>query len=303
MKKLKRLLILFLFLFPSLYSQYEGKARMQGIVRDENGNPLADVKVTLLSLKAYSGFETKTDKKGVWKAMWIRGGKWNIDFEKAGYEPKKISVTLKEDPKPITIETTLKKLKGPALKKDLLKDFEKGNRLFNEKKFAEALKIYESILEKFPDTFVIYLNVGNCYFEMQEYEKAIQAYLEVVEKEPQHTDAIISIGNSYSNMKQTEKALEWYKKIEIAKINDPVVLYNIGIFYFNSGDAKGAIGFLKRSTRVKENFPDGWYQLGMAYMSAGDNNAAITTFETYLKHDSQSETAKQVREILQALKE
>lgn len=286
-----------------LHAQHEGKARLKGTITDPEGNPIPDVKVTLFSLRANSGFETKTDKNGLWKAMWIRGGKWNIDFEKSGFEPKKISISLKEDAKIITVDIVLKRLEGLVLKKELMKDFEKGNRLFSEGKFDNALEVYKKILEKFPDSHIINLNVGNCYFEKQEYEKAIEAYKKVVEKDPQHTGAILSIGNSYSNMKQKDKALEWYRKVEVSKIDDPVVLYNMGVFNFNAGSIKKALDFFKRSTEVKEDFPDGWYQLGMTYMSDGNNEAAITAFETYLKHDSESEKAQQVREILGALKQ
>jgi tetratricopeptide (TPR) repeat protein len=196
--------------------------------------------VKLFSLRANSGFETKTDKNGLWKAMWIRGGKWDIDFDKPGFEPKKISTTLKEDAKIITIDIVLKRMEGLVLKEELMKDFEKGNQLFSEGKIDKALATYRAILEKFPDSYIIYLNVGNCYFEKQEYEKAIEAYKKVVEKDPQHTGAILSIGNSYSNMNQKEKTLEWYQKIEVSKIDDPVVLYNIGVFNFNAGNIKKA---------------------------------------------------------------
>ncbi len=289
----------------SIFCQYEGKARLKGTVTDPEGKPLADVTVKLFSLRAESGFETKTDKKGEWKAMWIRGGKWNIDFEKSGYETKKMSTSLLENLKVITMDITLTPtlIQGPAIKKDLMKEFDKGNQLFSAGQYDKALEIYQRIIAESPDAYQINLNIGNCYFEKQEYEKAVQAYLIVVEKEPQNTDVLLSIGNSYSNMKQFEKALEWYNKIEVAKIDDPVVLYNIGAFYFNGGNIKEAIPFLKRSVEVKEDFLDGWYQLGMAYMSTENNQAAIAALETYLKYDSQSEKAQQVQEILNAIKQ
>ncbi len=291
-----------ILLSPSLHGQYEGKARMQGIVTDMGGDPLQGVKVTLYSLKASAGFDTKTDKKGMWKAMWIRGGKWNIDFEKSGYGPKKITTFLTEDSKLVNLETKMEKIQGAVLKKELMKDFDKGNTLFSEGKIDKALEIYLKIIEDFPDAYSIYRNVGNCYFEKQEYEKAIAAYKNVLEKEPENTDLLIAVGNSYSNMRQNDKALEFYKKIEVSKIDDPVVLYNIGAFNYNAGNIDGAIDFFKRSVEVKDDFIDGWYQLGMTNMSAGKNDAAVTAFETYLKHDPDSEKAGQVREILQALK-
>lgn len=287
----------------SLFCQYEGKGRLKGTVTDLEGNPLADVKVKLYSFRAESGFETKTDKNGVWKAMWIRGGTWNVDFVKTGYGTKKISTNIREDSKVVIIDITLGPIKGPAIEKNMMKDFEKGNRLFNEGKYDQALETYQKIVEEFPDAYQLNLNIGNCFFEKQEYEKAVQAYLKVTEKEPDNTDALLSIGNSYSNLKQFDKALEWYNKIEVSKINDHLVLYNIGVFYFNNGNIKEAVPFLKRSVEVKEDFLDGWYQLGMAYMGTENNQAAVTAFETYLKHDQESEQAKQVQEILKAIKQ
>lgn len=294
--------LIILISFPA-YSQYEGKSRMKGVVTDQDGQPIEGVRVKLFSFRAHAGFETKTDKKGAWKAMWVRSGKWNLDFEKTGYESKKLSTTLKANSKILEIDVTLKKLAGLVIKKDLMKDFDRGNQLFSREKYDEALQIYKTILEEFPESYIINLNVGNCHFEKKEYEKAIEAYRKVLEKDAKNTKALISIGNSYSNMNQAEKAIEWYNKIEISKIDDAVVLYNIGIFHFNAGSTKDAIHFLKRSTEVQEDFLDGWYQLGMAYMGAGDNKAAIVSFENYLKYDTESEQAKQVAEILQAIKQ
>jgi TolA-binding protein len=296
------LAVIVLLLFTPLYPQHEGKARMKGRVVDPEGNPIPDVTVKLFSIRADSGFETKTDKNGVWKAMWVRGGNWNIDFEKSGFEPKKISTTLKEDPKIIEIPVTMKRVQGMVLKEELMEDFEKGNRLFAQKKIDEALAVYREILEKFPDSYIINLNVGNCWFEKEDYQKAIAAYKKVIEKDPDNTDVLISIGNSYSNMKQNDTALEWYKKIEVSKIDDPVVLYNIGVFNFNAGNTKGALEFFKRSTEVKEDFADGWYQLGMTYMSDGNNDAAVAGFETFLKYNNDPDKAAQVKEIITALK-
>ncbi|MCP5046441.1 MAG: tetratricopeptide repeat protein [bacterium] len=285
------------------YAQHEGKARLKGIVTGPDAAPLAGVIVKLYSHKAGAGLEVKTDKKGQWKALWIRGGKWDIDFDKAGFQPKKISSNLKEDTKIVFIETTLEPSKGPALNRGMMDDFDKGNKLFSRGKIAEALAIYETIIKKFPDSYAIYLNIGNCHFDKQNYQKAIDAYQKLVEKEPNHTDALLSIGNSYSNLKQNQKALEYYKKIDVSKINDPLVLYNIGVFNFNAGKTKEAINFLKRSTQVKADFPDGWYQLGMSYMGDGQNDAAVAAFNAYLKLDGQSEKAGQVKEILEALKQ
>ncbi len=293
------LLTLNVFIFPQAYS---GKGRMRGVVYDEKGNPLEGVKVKLYSVRAASGFETKTNSKGEWKAYWIRGGTWYVDFEKAGYETKKITVSVRETGKPVEIEIKLKKLEGLVLTEDLVSQLEKGNKLFNEKKYDEALKVYEKILADNPDAYVINLSIGNCYFEKGEYEKAVSYYKKVLEKDPKYTKAIVSIGNCYINMKQNDKALEWYRKVDVNKIDDPVVLYNIGVIFYNHFDYESAIKMFKKSVEINRDFADGWYQLGMSYVGANKVKEALSAFDEFLKLEPEGERAQTVKEIMKAYK-
>ncbi|GAG10952.1 unnamed protein product, partial [marine sediment metagenome] len=131
-----------------LSQAYRGKGKIRGYVFDEDGNPLEEVKVSLYSLKAQSGFETVTDADGRWKAYWIRGGMWNIDFEKIGYMPKKVGAEIKEWSKNPDMEIKLEKVEGLVISEELKEELKRGNELFNEEKYREALESYKSILEE-----------------------------------------------------------------------------------------------------------------------------------------------------------
>ena len=110
MKKAALLLIIVFLVGISVFSQdYKGKARIAGNVYDEEGNPIEGVKVKLFFTKTQSGFEVLTDAKGKWVASWIRGGGCNVDFGKAGYMPKSISIQIKEYGRNPAIEIKLKK--------------------------------------------------------------------------------------------------------------------------------------------------------------------------------------------------
>ena len=85
MKKAGLFLIFTILLAGLAFSQsYRGQGRLTGIVTDQDGKPIEGVRVKLFSVKAAQGLEVMTDAKGEWKAMYIRGGAWNIDFDKAG---------------------------------------------------------------------------------------------------------------------------------------------------------------------------------------------------------------------------
>jgi len=303
MKKAALILSLVMIInFAASAQDYTGKARVQGVVTDEQGKPIEGVKVKLFFTKTETGFETVTDSQGIWKASWIKGGSWNIDFDKIGYAPRKISAQILDTQKNVPIETKMKKIEGLVLTDELKKMLGDGNTLFEQEKYDEAIASYNQIIQKFPDTYIIYLNIGNCYFQLEKYPEAEAAYQKILEKEPQNTSAIIGIGNTYANRKDNAKALEWYRKIDFEKLDDPTVLYNIGTYLYNGGQYEEALKFYKKAVELQQDFLDALYQLGLAYLTTQKNPDAIAMFEKYLAVDAASDRAKQVQGFLDYLK-
>src|SRR4030043_1507104 len=113
---------------------YKGKGRLGGIVTDEAGNPLEGVTVKLFSLKAQDGISVKTDKNGKWLGAWIRGGGWNIDFEKIGYAPKKISAEISENKKNPDITIKMTKVEGIVITDEVKEVLAKGHGLRSEER-------------------------------------------------------------------------------------------------------------------------------------------------------------------------
>ncbi len=281
---------------------YRGKGRVKGLVTDQNGNPIEGVTVKLYCERGASGFEVKTDADGEWKAMYIRGGPWDIDFEKVGYMPKKISVNLREFDKNKDIEVQLQKIEGLVVTDELKEELQQGNDLFNQGKYEEAIAAYQAIVQKFPETYILYRNIGNCYFQLEEYDLAEEYYKKVLEKDPEDTESLLGIGNTYANRGENEKALEWYNKIDFDKISDPLVLYNIGSNFYTQGQYQEALKYYRKAVELKSDFLDALYQLGLVNLSLGNNQDAIDAFERYLKIDSDSGRADQVRNFIEFLK-
>jgi len=296
--------ILFLLVATSfIFSQsYRGQGRIRGVVTDQDGTPLEGVRVKLFSIRGQSGLEVVTNAAGEWTANYVRGGGWNIDFEKAGYAPKSISTQIQEVSNNPPVEIKLQKVEGIVITDELTAALEEGNRLFEEKKYQEAIASYESLLAKTPDAYIIYINIGNCWFELQDYDKAEEAYKKVLEKEPDNYNVILLIGNCYANRGQEDKALEWYGKIEFEKITDPMVLYNIGTSFTKQSKLEDALKFYKRAVELRPDFLDAIYQLGLTYLALGNNPEAMAAFENYLKYDSESERAAQVKGFIEFLK-
>jgi tetratricopeptide (TPR) repeat protein len=281
---------------------YMGQGRVSGVVTDAAGRPLEGVKIKLFSIKAHAGFETSTNAKGEWKAVYIRGGVWNIDFEKEAYYPKKISVELQENARNSRIEIELAKMEGFVVSDTLKDGVNEGNRLFDERKFEEAARIFEGLAAQDPNAYILFKNVGNCYFELQRYDVAEQAYLRVLEKDPGNAEIIMLIGNTYSNRGDQAKALEWYGKIDIGKIIDPTALFNIASSFFAQSNFAEALKYARRAVELQPGSTDALHLAGLINLNLGDKAAAIEAFERYLKLDPDSERAGQVRSFLEFLK-
>lgn len=304
MKKAGILILMVLFACSLVFSQvWTGQGRQTGFVYDEEGNPLEGVKVKLFFVKMQSGFELTTNAKGKWVAIGVKGGTWHIDFEKQGYMAKKITWNILDfrqvNP---PLEVKLKKAEGLVVSDKLKEDFKKGNMLYKEGKYEEAIEIFNVVIEAFPNAYIINLNIGNCHFQMENYEEAEKFYKMVIEEEPENHGALMGIGNCYTNRDDDEKALEWYSKIEFEKIDDPTVLYNVGTIFYNTSKYEKALQYYKKAVEIKEDFLDGIYQLGLVYLTLGKNAEALNEFENYLNHDPDSERGSQVKGFIEYLK-
>ncbi len=292
-----------LFAVFALPQAYEGRGKLKGFITDTQGNPIPGVTVKLYNLESASGFTTTTNSKGEWKAFWIRGGMWNIDFTKVGYAPKAISVKVKEYGRNPVIKIQMQKIEGINVNKKVEKALVEGNKLYKAGDYKGALEKFQQILQDNPDLYQVNTNIGNCYFSMKDYDKAIEYYKKVLEKEPNNTKMLMAIGNCYIEKKNYEEALKWYDKIQFDKIDNAITLYNIGVIYYNNNKYDQALKYFQRAFKIDNKFTDAIYQLGLTYMALNKMQEAIDIFNKYLEIDSTSQRANQVKQFISYIKE
>ncbi len=294
-----------------LFSQLtSGKGRMYGtVIEAGTGKPLEGVTVKLFFPRsnAYHIPEPRTDAEGKWNVTYVRGGLWNLDFIKDGYETKKISFVVDERPglaKP-SIDIQLKKLEGPAAAQSIVDEINKVLPLIAEKNIDQALTKLQAILDTFqgqPGVEIVYLHMGNCYSGKGEYQKAIEYYLKAQEKFPNNSELILCIGNAYGNLNDVDNAMEWFNKLKIEDIGNVDTLYNIGVIAYNKGDFDRALTFFKKSTEIDSEFAEGLYQLGMTYTALDKPKEAVEVLKKFMQLDPKSpnyETAKTVVEAFE----
>lgn len=303
------IIAILLISFP-LFSQTGGNAKIRGIVTEEaTGLPLEGVKIRMYLVNA--GAERLpppvTNNEGKWTAFYIRIGMWNIDFEKVGYFPNKISyrATVELGSKLPEIEIKLRKIQGLVVTISIMDEIKKADILLGEKKYPEARDMYQKILVQFPDFYIVHKNIGNSYFNEQNYEKAIESYQKVLEKQPKSTDIFTNIANSYNNGGKFEQAIEWYRKVPFEEIKDIDTAYNTGVLLYNAGTYEEAVKYFQKAVEIDTQFADGFYQLGMTYAGLSKNAEAIdalSKFMTLAPDSPNFQTAKAIVDAFSKMK-
>ena len=143
--------LLIFFIATSSYSQaWRGQGRVRGEVLSKDGKPIPNAKIIFTSAKLATKFEVKTDKDGKWKVNGVAGGVWDIDIIAPGYEPKRLTTKISEYLRNKPIIVYLKRAKKPVADEETVKKIDEANQLMSEKKYKEAITIFEQILKENP---------------------------------------------------------------------------------------------------------------------------------------------------------
>jgi len=89
-----------------------------------------------------------------------------------------------------------------------------GNKLYEEKKYPEALKRYTEAQLEAPDSPQLHYNLGNVFFRQGEVEKAREEYRRALAAADKSLDprAVYNLGNTFFSQQQYQEAVEAYQR-------------------------------------------------------------------------------------------
>jgi len=91
---------------------------------------------------------------------------------------------------------------------------QEGNKLYEEKKYPEALKRYTEAQLAAPDSPQLHYNLGNVFFRQGEVEKAREEYRRALAAADKSLDprAVYNLGNTFFNQQQYQEAVDAYQR-------------------------------------------------------------------------------------------
>jgi Tfp pilus assembly protein PilF len=311
LRRIRSVFLALSLLAPALSGQdWRGKGRVDGWVKDGSGQPVANATVEL-TREAGGKTSTKTNKKGYWALMGLIGGAWNVDVSAPGFETRKLSVTISEASRITPIEVQLEKAAAAAPEAgvatggagpEIIAAIQEGNRLLGEKKFAEARAQYEKAAAAVPDNAAIYTGIAQTYHGEGNREKAIETLKKVVELDPADTQTKTLLASILLEAGQLEEGKALLDSLPPGSIQDASVYINLGILFMNKSKPADAQTYLTKAIELDPSQADPYYYRGLAAMQAKKNAEAKADFQKFLQLKPDAPEAKEVREMLQALK-
>jgi tetratricopeptide (TPR) repeat protein len=268
-------------------------AKVNGSVKAEDGTPIQGAKVILVFSEDGSTHELTTDAKGRWSKVDMRPGAWTIGFMAEGYEPKNFNMVLSAIKKNPPIDITLTPIPKHPLSK--------GNELYEQKKYAEALQEYQRVLAENQDLYEVHDRIGLCYYRLNDLENAIKAFKRMLEKEPHSRDTLINLSAIYLQKGNLEEGLKYFKQLDEESLKDHGTFYNIGVLLFNNNQMDMAIEYFKKCLTRNPNYVDGYFQLALAHLNKGDMEEAKANLKKIIEIAPESEKAALAKEMLNDL--
>lgn len=303
---LYRKTIIFLFasllLFASSPAQYQG--RIDGRVTDGAGTALEKVEVVIVSSKLGSQrFELKTDRNGRFTQIGLSPGFYVLNFKKAGFAPRavEVKVSIAEATKfEVQLEPAAAEAERTMSESDRL--FLKGNKLYGEDEFPEAVTAYKEAVELSPSQWAYHFNLGLAYKKMNRAAEAREAFKRAADLNPDSFSVNKELAESLARGGRYDEAKAFYRKALEVSADDPDIYYNLGLCEVSTGETGAALESFSRSVALKPDYADAYFQLGTLFINQNRTEEAVESLKKFLELEPGHEKAGVAQQLLDYLR-
>ena len=309
-----------LLALPSIAQEWRGgRARIDGVVKNEKGEPIAGAKVSLRWGKSgHGGPDLTTDKSGRWSTAGLVGGPWDVDFDAAGYATKKIQIQLSEGGRneTVAIELEPQKVQAPAasaptpepaimvdgkkISKETAAAIEAGNAALNEKKWSSARENYAKALAEVPDNPALLLRIAFAYLGEGNKDEAVRYARMAADKSPGDSAPWQLIAEVEIQRGNAEAGLEALSKVPPEKIVDSGLYLNAGVLLYNKKKLAEAEPAFDKAIAIKPD-PTAYYYRGLTRYGEKKMKEAKGDFQKALELAPDGPDAKEIQDLLKSM--
>jgi hypothetical protein len=300
---------------PAAAQEWVGRGRMVVTVRSAaTQEPVAGAKVSASMVedpKVTPGLDWRTDKKGKFSYLGLKGGNWMVRVEAEGFEPWVGPVEVYSQGMPEALLVPLKPLPAQVLESQKLsKEMEKARTVVDEgaaKAIAGDLDgsraAYEQALALLPadDQPGILVALADLAIRQNRLEDAKALLNRALEINPQHLGALRTLCSVEASQGKVVEAEALLARIPADAEIHPVTLLNIAMAHYNQHESAQAKVFLDRAIAQHPEVGVSHYYRGLVGLSLDDKPGARADFERYLALEPTGDKRSEVEEYVRYL--
>lgn len=153
--------------------------------------------------------------------------------------------------------------------------------------WEEAISQLAFVLEQEPHCTPAYYNLAICYQALNKDLEAIQCLEETLKQDPQHVMAMQTLGGLLLKQERYEEAKNYLLSALQENPSDSDLLFNLGLAFLNEGDDINALYYFTKLRETKPYLIDAAYNCGVIYQKAGNYPAALRAFAHVLQYHPQ----------------
>jgi tetratricopeptide (TPR) repeat protein len=296
-----------------------GKARIDGVVKNEKGEPIPGAKVMLRWGKSgHGGPDLTTDKSGKWAIFGLQGGPWDVDVQADGYATKKVQVELQEGARNDSVNLALEPQKpqapppgqpaetavmvdGKKISKEAASAIEAGNAAMVAKNWSAARESYMKALPEIPDNSAVLQRIAFAYLGEGNKDEAVKYARTAAEKSPGESAPWQLIAEIEIERGNAEAGLDALSKVPPEKIVDSGLYTNAGVALYNKKKLAEAEAAFDKAIAVKPDATAHYYR-GLTRYGEKKTKEAKEDLEKALELAPNGPDAKEIKDLLGTIK-
>lgn len=155
---------------------------------------------------------------------------------------------------------------------------EEGTKLFLEKKYEEAEKVYRQAIELKPDHPWINCNLGRSLLNQGKVEIAIPYLQKAIELDSNIAEAYYSLGNAFTKQKRFDEAVNAYRKAIELEPNQFIYHHQLGDAFFLQKKYAEAVSPYRKAIELNSEYAWSYHNLGRALSELRRWEEAIAVF-------------------------
>ena len=279
----------------------QGTTTAQGIVLDEDGNPVPDVQV-LLQYKGHipQKYRTKTDKKGRFLYLNVYSGPYDVTLSKEGLGEATMKDFVIRDLDAIEKTPTFRigtkraaaSPAGPGADPSaaataaagvLAAQMQKGADALGGGRLDEAQAAYEAVTAQAPNLAEAHHNLGIVYRRKGDPSRAEAEFRKAAELKPDFAEPHGALAVLLAGAGKADEALAEAEKAAAAAPQSAQHQYNLAVMLMNVGRSQEALdAFLKAETLDPAN-AEIQYHIGTVLVGLNRVPEAVARLEKYVE--------------------